>query len=294
VKPALVVLAAGMSTRYGRPKQLEPVGPSGETLLDYGIFDACRAGFGPVILIIRRELESAMRAHLAERWPGLDAAWAFQEIESGRAKPWGTAQAILAARAYLDRPAGVCNADDFYGAEGFRALGQHLTGRDPAPAIVAYRLADTLSAHGGVSRAVCDADPAGWLTGLTELREVREAGPGARGVDPAGRTRDVAADVPVSMNLWGVTPELVAWLDQGFAAFAASHAADPAAEYPLSTAVHDLVIAGRTRVAVLASGTGWMGITHPDDRLPVSARLRALVRSGTYPSPLTPPDGGAE
>ena len=289
--PSLVVLAAGMSTRYGRPKQLEPVGPSGETLLDYDLFNAWRAGFGPVVLVIRRELGAAMRAHVAARWGEVDVRYAFQEIDPGRRKPWGTAHAVLAASRVADAPFAVCNADDFYGAGAFAALAAHLSaGRGPA--LVAYRMGDTLSPHGGVSRAVCETDRSGALEGLTELREVRAADGVARGVDPAGRPREVALDAPVSMNLWGFTAAVVPLLDEGFTRFAAGHGSDRDAEYPLSTAIHDLVTAGRTGVAVLRAGEGWMGITHPGDREPVAARLRSLVGERRYPSPLIPPGGG--
>jgi dTDP-glucose pyrophosphorylase len=288
---SLVVLAAGMSSRYGRPKQLEPVGPSGETLLDYDLFDALRAGFGPVVLVIRRELEADVRAHVADRWADVDVRYAFQEIDPNRRKPWGTAHAVLAASRVVDAPFAACNADDFYGANAFAALAAHLSaGRGPS--LVAYRMGDTLSPHGGVSRAVCETDGSGALQALTELREVRAADGVARGVDPAGRPREVALEVPVSMNLWGFSAAIVPLLDEGFARFAERHRADQDAEYPLSTAVHDLVTAGRTGVAVLRAGEGWMGITHPGDREPVAARLRTLVGEHRYPSPLSPPGGG--
>ena len=288
---SLVVLAAGMSSRYGRPKQLEPVGPSGETLLDYDLFDARRAGFGSVVLVIRRELETDLRAHVANRWAEVDVRYAFQEIDPDRRKPWGTAHAVLAASRVVTPPFAVCNADDFYGASAFAALAAHLAaGRGPS--LVAYRMGDTLSPHGGVSRAVCETDGSGALQALTELREVSAGGGGARGVDPAGRPREVPLDAPVSMNLWGFTAAIVPLLDEGFAGFAARHRLDQDAEYPLSTAIHDLVTTGRTGVAVLRAGEGWMGITHPGDREPVAARLRNLVGEHRYPSPLSPPGGG--
>jgi hypothetical protein len=291
--PALVVLAAGMSSRYGRPKQLEPVGPSGETLLDYGVFDARRAGFGPVVLVIRRELEAVMRAHVAARWGPIAVRYAVQETGPGRTKPWGTADAVLAAGAF-EVPFGVCNADDFYGAAAFRALAAHLRSpRTAESALVGYRLAGTLSPHGGVSRALCVTDGSGRLTALTELRDVRpEAGGGACGVDPEGDAVPLALDAPVSMNLWGFPPSFPSLLAAGFAGFKALRHADPGAEYPLSTAVHQLVAGGRMAVRVLPAGDGWMGITHPGDREPVMARLRSLVDAGEYPSPLLPPRGG--
>jgi dTDP-glucose pyrophosphorylase len=232
-----------------------------------------------------------MRAQVADRWGEVDVRYAFQEIAPGRRKPWGTAHAVLAASRVVEPPFAVCNADDFYGANGFAALAAHLSA-ERGPSLVAYRMGDTLSAHGGVSRAVCETDGSGALLALTELRDVRATGSVARGMDPAGRPREVALDAAVSMNLWGFTPAMVPLLDEGFARFAARHRADQDAEYPLSTAVHDLVTAGRTGVAVLRAGEGWMGITHPGDREPVAARLGSLVRDRRYPSPLIPPSGG--
>lgn len=288
---ALVILAAGMSSRYGRPKQLEPIGPSGETLLDYCAFDARRAGFGSVVLLIRCELERAIRER-AERWEGMPVRYAFQEPAAGRSKPWGTAHAVLAAAPETDGAFGVCNADDFYGAGAYRLLADHLrSGPAPDSAIVAYRMGETLSPHGGVSRAVCETDGQGFLTALTELRDVRRAGEVARGRDPEGRAREVPLDAATSLNLWGVSPELLPLLRQGFDRFAALHRADPDAEYPLSTAVDHLARGRGIRVRVLRTGEAWSGITHPADRQPVAERLRALAAERRYPTPLFPPGG---
>jgi hypothetical protein len=285
--PSLIVLAAGMSTRYGRPKQLEPVGPAGETLLDYGIFDARRAGFGRVVLIIRRQLEGPMRAHMAAHWPDLEVGYVYQELSAGRTKPWGTAHAVLAAKERVDGPAAVCNADDFYGTDGYRALGAHLVaGPSPDPALVAYRLGDTLSSHGGVSRGVCQTDSRGRLISVVELHDLRAAGGVARGKSPAGTEREVSLDAPVSMNLWGLTPAMLPLLEEGFAGFSRRYRDDPAAEYPIPTAVNEMVTSGAIAVRVLPVGKDWMGITHPDDRAAVADRLRELVRVGRYPSPV--------
>jgi dTDP-glucose pyrophosphorylase len=290
----LVVLAAGMSSRFGRPKQLEPVGPSGETLLDYVVFDAGRARFGAIVLVVSRNLEGAIRGHVSRHWGHDQVRYAIQEPAANRPKPWGTAHAVLAARDAVDGPFGVCNADDFYGLRAFEALRTHL-GAEPerdAAALIAYRLGDTLSPHGGVSRAVCATDDQNRLTGLVELRDVRASGGEARGLDSLGHDVPVPLDTPVSMNLWGFTPAVVALLEEGFATFLSGHRADPHAEYPLSTAVHHLVAADRLRVRVLLAGEEWMGITHPGDRAPAAARLRSLVDAGRYPSPLVPPRRG--
>jgi hypothetical protein len=295
---SLVILAAGMSTRYGRLKQLEPVGPSGETLLDYGIFDARRAGFERVVLVIRREIEEAMRAHVAGRWSGVPVDFAFQSLDrgdggavpEGRTKPWGTAHAILSAAGAVAEAFAVSNADDFYGFEGYAALAAHLRGTRGEQALVGYRLEDTLSAHGGVSRGICEVDPAGFLRRITEVHDLRSAGVLVHGRAAGGGERAYPADAVTSMNLWGFTPAIFPALRDGFAAFLAAHGADPKAEYPISTAVGDLVAEGRIRLRVLPVGAGWMGVTFPADHATVAAGLRGLAGGGRYPTSLSAPE----
>jgi hypothetical protein len=294
---SLVILAAGMSTRYGRLKQLEPVGPSGEALLDYGIFDARRAGFERIVLVIRREIEQAVRTHVAERWPDVPVDFAFQTLDGGasaaapseRTKPWGTAHAILAAAGAVDRPFAVSNADDFYGYEGYAALAAHLEGTHGEQALVGYRLEETLSAHGGVSRGICDVDRDGLLRRVIEVHDLRRDGAVVRGRGPDGPDRAYPPDAVTSMNLWGFTPAVFPLLRDGFAAFVAAHGADPRAEYPISTAVGDLVAAHRIRLRVLPEGAGWMGVTFPDDRDAVAMGLRGLHAAGRYPATLSAP-----
>ena len=293
----LVILAAGMSTRYGRLKQLDPVGPSGEALLDYGIFDALRAGFDRIVLVTRRELEGAFHSHLGERWPGIAVELAFQEMTEGlggavappgRSKPWGTAHAVLAVERSVTGAFAVSNADDFYGARGYETLAAHLrTGRDEQ-ALVGYRLADTLSPHGGVSRGICEVGPNGLLRAVVEVHDLRRDGDAVQGRAPDGTVHQYAPQAATSMNLWGFTPALFPLLRAGFAAFLERHGADPRAEYPISTAVGDLIAAGRVRMRVLPVGEHWMGVTFPPDREAVASGLRDLVATGGYPRALSP------
>jgi hypothetical protein len=290
----LVILAAGMSTRYGAVKQVEPLGPGGEALLDYAVYDALRAGFGRIVLVVRRELQPVIEAHVSARWARVPVDYAFQENEPGRVKPWGTAQAVLAAAGQVDGPFGVCNADDFYGAPAYAAVAAHLAAGTTEQALVGYRLRDTLSSHGGVSRAVCEADPSGLLRRVVELRDVRETEGAVRGVDRQGRPHVVPDDAPVSMNLWGFLPDVVRHFRDGFAVFRATQGGDPLAEYQISEAANDQVAAGRIRLRVLPGGAGWMGITHPRDRDAVAARLQRLVVEGHYPATLGPPRGVGE
>ena len=292
---SLVILAAGLSTRYGRLKQLEPVGPSGEALLDYGIFDARRAGFDHVVLVIRGETEQAVRAHVAARWGGVAVDYVFQGLErgdggappAGRTKPWGTAHAVLTAAGAVEGAFAVSNADDFYGREGYAALAAHLTGTSGEQALVGYRLEETLSEHGGVSRGICDAAGDGLLRQVTEMHDLRRAGARVRGRTADGIERDFPPDAVTSMNLWGFTPAVFPLLREGFAGFLAAHGTDPKAEYPISTAVGDLVAAGRIRLRVLPAGVGWMGVTFPADHAAVAAGLRDLATRGRYPSSLS-------
>lgn len=296
--PSLVILAAGISTRYGRLKQLEPVGPAGESLLEYAVHDALRAGFGRVVLVIRRELEAQFRAHLEPRWRGTDLRYAYQELTflvpqaaPARVKPWGTAHAVLAAEALVGGPFAVCNADDFYGADAYAALARHLGRAEAAgeQALIGYALRGTLSAFGGVSRGVCETDAAGCLTRVTEVLEAREQGGVLTGRDGAGAAMTLAPDAVVSMNLWGFTPAIFPLLREGFAAFFGAQGGDAKAEFLISTAVNDLVAAGRIVLRVLPTAEAWMGVTYPDDRAAVVARISALTRAGRYPEPLAAP-----
>jgi hypothetical protein len=293
--PALVILAAGVGSRFGGPKQLSPVGPSGETLLDYAIYDAMRAGFTRVVLVIRKELASLLGEHVSDVTGGaVPVEYVEQPVPEGRAKPWGTAHALLAARDAIATPFAVCNADDFYGAGAYRLLAEHLTGRTAPPehALAGYPLDQTLSEHGGVARAVASCGPDGLLTRLVELRDVRRVdsgrGLGIRGLTAAGEQRELTGREQVSMNLWGFMPEVFAVLEEQFAAFlAASHNA-PDAEFLLSTALDDQVTAGRARLRVLTAPPPdrWLGVTFAADVPAVRDAIASLVRAGIYPADL--------
>ena len=299
----LVVLAAGLSTRYGRLKQLEPVGPSGEALLDYGLFDAWRAGFERVVLVVRPEIEVMVRDHIAERWWSRDVQFVHQQLSqipagtavpSGRTKPWGTAHAALAAEGKVAGPFAVANADDFYGADAYATLAAHLGAGGDAHALVGYRLADTLSPHGGVSRGICRMQPGGLLRGLMEVHDIRQSANGLTGRAVEGETVRLQQDDVTSMNLWGFTPAMFPLLHEAFTRFLQQAVGDLRAEFLLSNVVGDLVADGRARVRVLSGGTTWMGMTFPEDRATVAARLRALVASGDYPADLAAHLGQAE
>lgn len=329
--PTIVFLAAGMSTRYGRLKQLEPVGPHGEALLDYAAFDALRAGFSRAVLIIREELEEAFRAHIAPRWPeGLEVVFHHQRLDDllgiappdaddpalraaleKRKKPWGTAHALLTTRDLLPEPFVLLNADDFYGPSAF-AQGISLLGRDlrtgpgdpPVFGLVAYPLEDTLTRHGGVTRGICSVDQRGWLEGVEEAFQVRRDGGSITGRSLAGEAMLLSGKEPTSTNFWILTPAVFRLLERGFKEFLATvtslpgegggggHASEP--EFLLPTEVNRLLAGGEARVWVLRTHDPFFGITHPEDWEWVAGGMREMVREGHYPDPLWPADADSE
>jgi hypothetical protein len=282
--PTLLVLAAGMGSRYGGLKQIDPVGPSGETLLDYAVFDAIRAGFGRAVFVIRREFEDAFRSSVTARYAGrIPFECVFQStgdvpegcaVPAGRARPWGTGHAVWCARRAIDGPFAAINADDFYGAGSFARLAAFLAGAEGMRfALVGFRLADTLSESGTVSRGIC-REKDGQLVSITEEHSIgpAEVGPGRR----------FSGEETVSMNCWGFTPAFLPGLESALRDFLAEKAADPRAEFYLPGAVSALMSRGAV-VQVLPAEDRWFGITRREDRAQVASAIDALVRGYTYP-----------
>ncbi len=299
MKPTLVIMAAGMGSRYGGLKQVEPVGPAGEIVMDYSIFDALRAGFGKVVFVIRKDFADAFTASVAARWAARAAGWqcVFQQladvpagyaVPAERAKPWGTAHAVYAARTAVHEPFAVINADDFYGAESFRALAGHLAGLSATATdycMVGFRIANTLSDNGQVSRGVCHMAADGSLDAIVERQQVEKSGGGARCVEE-GRVLELPADTPVSMNCWGFTPTLFPVLEQEFKGFLAGSGNHLKAEFQLPSVVAAAIRCGAARVRVLATSAKWLGVTYPEDKAAVMAGIRDMVLDRQYPSPL--------
>jgi hypothetical protein len=307
--PTLLVLAAGMGSRFGGLEQIEPVGPAGETVLDYAVFDARRAGFARVVFVIRRDFEEVFREKIGARYAGRMAVdYVFQSVDAlpagfsvpaGREKPWGTGHAVWCARDAVGENFAVINADDFYGADSFAQLGKFLAGaRGPRFAMVGFQLANTLSEHGAVSRGVCVADAAGALGSITEHTGIMAAEVGA------GRIYSGAE--LVSMNCWGFTPELFGALDGQLRGFLGSvgaaapssrvelqrvaEVASPAgridplkAEFYLPAAVSEQITRGHAVVSVLPTASAWFGVTYREDKPRVIAAIADLVRRGVYP-----------
>ena len=283
-------MAAGLGSRYGGLKQLDPVGPSGETIIDYSIYDAIRAGFSKVVFIIRKNLEAPFRETVGARFSARIAVeYVFQELdptESGRTKPWGTAHAVLVAAGAIQTPFAVINADDFYGAQSFRVLAQHFHSASTDDAMVAYPLRNTLSPFGAVSRGICEVDSGGYLRAIVERTRIAADGDHARNTDPGGLITRLAGDELVSMNIWGFNPFIFPELRDYFARFRDRHANDPNAEAYLPSFVDELITAGRARVRVLETPESWFGITYREDLPRVAARIRALIAAGVYPERL--------
>jgi hypothetical protein len=296
--PTLVVLAAGLSTRYGGSKQLEPVGPDGEALLDYAVYDALTAGFGEVVLVVSTSNEADLVSRFRDRFgiaiPLRTVVQGAGRLASGlrpptRVKPWGTGHAVLCLEGTVDGPFAVANADDFYGRGAYRSLVTHLTSPVHADeqCVVGYRVDATLSEHGGVSRAVLESDQDGHLVSIEEVLGLERAGDGTiTGQTTGGKVRALAGDARVSMNLWGLTPDLFGPLDERFGVFLNRHGEDPRAEFYLSDAVGALVVSGQLTVRVTHTEEHWLGMTFPADRGLVRAGIRSLVEEGEYPPSL--------
>jgi len=298
MKPTLVILAAGMGSRYGGLKQVDPVGPSGETIMDYSVFDAVRAGFDRVVFVIRRDFEDVFRSTIGSKYAGVVAVdYAFQSMDdlphgftvpSARAKPWGTAHAIRAARTAVRAPFAAINADDFYGRDAFRRLAAFLSAsRRPDArlrfAMVGYLLNQTLSENGSVARGVCRVGADGLLAKVTEMTKLVRMPGGAENREDAEHPVRLTGTERVSMNLWGFTPELFDALDARFPAWLKANAANPKAEWYIPFVVDEMVGAGAAEVEVLPTESAWFGVTYREDKPRVVEAIRKLVDAGEYP-----------
>ena len=294
--PTLLVLAAGMGSRYGGLKQIDPVGPGGETIIDYSIYDALRAGFGKLVFVIRKDIEKPFKEIVGARFEKRIAVeYVFQELDqlppgfevpAGRTKPWGTGHAVLMAAGAIHEPFAVINGDDFYGAQGFRALAEHLQSGSPDYSMVGFVLRNTLSEFGSVARGVCQVSSDGFLENVVELIKIECDGAHARNTDAAGRVTSLTGDEVVSMNMWGFTPQVFRELREYFERFLELNGQDAKAEYFIPSTVNELVLAGRARVKVLHTNDSWFGITYREDHPRVVASIGRLIHDGVYPERL--------
>lgn len=297
--PTLLVLAAGMGSRYGGIKQMDPVGPEGEFVLDYSVYDAWRAGFSRVVFVIREELEEPLREHFASHLEGkLEAAYVHQRLDDlppgfdcppKREKPWGTGHAVWSARNAVTAPFGMINADDFYGRGSYRILADFLRERavdESEYAMVAYRLDNTLSKHGPVSRGICSADADGFLTGVTERTKIEPTDDGARYLDANGEWGRLTGAEPASLNLWGFTPRLFAQITVLFEEFLRERIGESKSEFYIPSVVDELIKRGECRTRVLHTDEHWFGMTYREDHDRVARDIEALIRKGVYPERL--------
>jgi choline kinase len=300
VKPTLLVLAAGMGSRFGGDKQLNGIGPSGEYILDYSVYDAWKAGFGKVVFVIRPELEADLRTHFGTKLDGkMEIEFCYQnltdlpagfELPEGRTKPWGTGHAILCCEKAINEPFAVVNADDLYGAAAYKVLAEYLTGDQFGKdtfAMVAYKMANTLSPTGGVSRGVCQAKD-GFLAQVIETHKIEGAAAGqCRYPDPeTGDWQPLAGDSLASMNFWGFHPVMFSYLRLLFIDFLQYQRTVEKSEFLIPTVVDTLIKAGLARTRVLTSNDKWFGMTYREDREPLMANVRELVAAGRYPANL--------
>ncbi|MFA6292596.1 MAG: sugar phosphate nucleotidyltransferase [Victivallales bacterium] len=300
MKPTLLVLAAGIGSRYGGLKQIDPVGPSGEIIIDYSIYDAIRAGFGKVVFVIRRDIEETFRECIGSRFESkIRTEYVFQELDrlppgfkvpEGRQKPWGTGHAILMAKDSVKEPFAVINADDFYGRCGYELLAKELSNPVPGPVaeyyMVGFKLENTLSEFGFVARGVCKTDSRGYLVDVVERTKIEKIEGGAKFTDEEGKTIKLAGNEIVSMNMWGFTASLFDHLEKHFVEFLGKNIGNPKAEFFIPTVVGDLVKTGKAKVKALESKDQWFGVTYRDDKPVVVENIRRLISSGEYPGKL--------
>ena len=297
MKPTLLVLAAGMGSRYGGLKQVDGIGPAGEAIIEFSIFDAIRAGFGKVVFIIRHSIEQEFREKIGARVENhIPVAYVFQELDTPiegievfpeREKPWGTGHAVLVARQHIREPFAVINADDYYGISAFQSMADFLT-KQCTPqqyAMVGYELGKTISAFGTVSRGVCAVDAHQQLTMVTERTKIARSGDHIFFED-AGQRIQLADNTPVSMNFWGFHPQVFEYFHEDFLHFVQTEGHNPKAEFFIPITVNRLVESAVVKIQVLPSEDKWYGITYREDRPEVEAAFEHLVRAGLYPNGL--------
>ena len=296
-KPILVILAAGMGSRFGGLKQLESIGPNDEVIIDYSVYDAIRAGFGKAVFVIKKEMEEPFKERLLKRFEGhIETETVFQELEDlpdgysvpeGREKPWGTTHALMMAEPATGNPFSVINADDFYGYEAFRDMGKFLTGKASVDhySMVGYRLEKTLSDHGTVSRGVCDIDDEGYLNTVIERTKIERQNGKIVAYDEDSKIT-LPSDALVSMNMWGFTPSVFGHLRKEFITFLDEQGKEMRSECYLPVVVDTLIQRNEAKVSVLDSQSEWFGMTYKEDLEATRKTIREKIKTGVYPEKL--------
>lgn len=299
MKPTLFVLAAGMGSRYGGLKQLDGVGPNGETIMDYSIFDAVNAGFGKLVFVIRKSFEQDFRDKIVKKYEKkIPVELVFQEFDKlpegfkpnpERVKPWGTNHAVMMGKDVINEPFAVINADDFYGRESFKILADTLSELNNSEnnyCMIGYRIGNTLSESGTVARGVCETDENGYLTGVVERTQVKRINGEVCFKDESDQWIAVEDNTPVSMNMWGFTPDYFKYSDDYFVKFLEDNQDNIKAEFFIPLLVNHLIVNKTAKVRVLDTPSKWFGVTYAEDRPDVVAKLKELSDNGTYPTPL--------
>jgi UTP-glucose-1-phosphate uridylyltransferase len=299
MKATLFILAAGMGSRYGGLKQLDGLGPNGETIMDYSIFDAIRGGFDKLVFVIRRSFEKEFREKVISKYINhIPVEVVFQELDDlpegfkvpeGREKPWGTNHAVLMGKNVIHEPFAVINADDFYGRDSFAVLGKQLhemSGTKNAYCMVGYRIGNTLSESGAVARGICSTNEEGYLTGVVERTAIERIKGDIQFKDENGQFVVVEENTPVSMNMWGFTPDYFSYSEEFFKVFLKEHGQELKSEFFIPLMVNELVEKGEASVKVLDTTSKWFGVTYAEDRQSVVDKIQALVNAGEYPEKL--------
>ena len=302
MKPTLFVLAAGMGSRYGGLKQIDGLGPHGETIMDYSIYDAVKAGFGKVVFVIRKDFEADFREKIISKYTDhIPVELVFQSLDklpegyklpegSTRTKPWGTNHALLMGKEVIKEPFAIINADDFYGSESFKILADFLTsveGQKGKYCMVGYRVGNTLSEGGSVARGVCETNAEGFLTEVVERTAIERNAKGEIAfTDEEGKEQTLPENAPVSMNMWGFTPDYFDYAEEGFKRFLDKNIATEKVEYYIPSCVDELINSGKATVRVLDTPSRWFGVTYATDRPSVVAKFEELHNLGAYPDRL--------
>lgn len=296
MQPTLIIMAAGMGSRYGGLKQMDPVGPNGETLLEYSIHDALRAGFGKAVFVIRKDFENEFKNQVGSRFENrIEVQYAFQSLDAlpagfrvpaGRTKPWGTGQAVLACKGIVNEPFAVQNADDFYGAEAYQTIaGEFGRMKGSDSCMVGYLVRNTLSPHGSVSRGICGTTN-GYLSSIVERTRIESSPDGTIRFFEGDVATAMSGDAICSMNFWGFAPMFFQTLEEKFIAFLTAKGSELKSEWYIPNIVDEMINKGQTRVKVLRSEGKWFGVTYPEDRPAVVAALQAMHADGKYPAKL--------
>ncbi|MBR5234681.1 MAG: nucleotidyltransferase, partial [Bacteroidaceae bacterium] len=298
MKPTLFVLAAGMGSRYGGLKQLDGLGPNGETIMDYSIFDAIRGGFGKIVFVIRKDFEQDFRDKVLSKYEGhIPTELTFQAIDDlpegftcpeDRTKPWGTNHAVLMGKSVINEPFAVINADDFYGRDAFAVMGKWLSelpeGSEGKYSMVGFRVCNTLSENGTVARGVCAKDEAEMLTAVVERTEIMRVDGVISYKDENGEWQPVGEETPVSMNFWGFTPDYFKYSEAQFVEFLKENIDKPKSEFFIPLVVDTLINNGKATCEVLDTTAKWFGVTYAADRPGTVEKIQALVDAGEYPN----------